>query len=234
MIANAKIMDMLESHQGSDKYLSLIGEDLSGLQISNFDLSYVLFRDCNLRGTVFSDCTFYNADFAGASVDENTQFSECTIDSPTMVSLWHVANARPVEFSCNCFDNEYYYFGTFALPLKIDGEFLGYKLAKTASGTLVLVTLRIPADAKHVVFAGQKCRANKAEVVSITDLYGTPLPDDAVAFSCIYAGAKSVYIKGATVLADSFDPRLSVKCTNGIHFFLTKEEVIDFANRMRV
>lgn len=233
MSAHAKetIVEALKYHQGMEAYLNLIGEDLSQLCLDGLDLSYVLFRDCNLRGTVFGECIFYEADFAGALVDDMTGFYGCAIDTSTELSLNRVVNARPSfdrVSSTDIFSSV-----TFSLPLKIDGEFPGYKVAKTADGTFVLVTLRIPADAKHVVFAGRKCRASKAEVIAITNMFGTPFPDDTVAYSWLAAFGNVSYTKGATVVADYFDPLPSAECTHGIHFFLTREEAIGYANRMK-
>ncbi len=38
------------------------------------------------------------------------------------------------------------------------------------------------------------------------------------------------YYKGAIVEADSFDDDIRLECTNGIHFFMTKEEAEEWAN----
>lgn len=234
MSAHAKetIVEALKYHQGMEAYLNLIGEDLSKLRLDGLDLSYVLFRGCNLRGTVFGECIFYEADFAEALVDDRTGFYGCAIDTSTELSLNRVANARPSfdwVSSTDIFSSV-----TFSLPLKIDGEFPGYKVAKTTDGTLVLVTLRIPADAGRVVFAGRKCRASKANVVAITNLFGTPIPDDTVVHSWLADFGKAIYAKETTVTADYFDPRPSAECTHGIHFFLTREEAIGYANQLRV
>ena len=99
------------------------------------------------------------------------------------------------------------------------GAFTAYKKA----GGL-LVTLEIPSDAKRSSATGRKCRADKAKVLSITDVDG----------SGSYAQAQSdhdssfVYEAGKTVEIANFDEDRFNECAHGIHFFITKQEAIDY------
>lgn len=215
-----------QNKAGYYSYLNLMNQDLSEAEFKGLDLSYVLFRSCNLRGTIFSECKFRNSDFAECTVDELTLFSYCMIDEPTMISLFAVENGRINSILCEngsrCV--------LFKMPLNMDGEFIGYKIVVDDNNDPVLVTLKIPADAYYFAFINEKCRANKATVVKMEKLNGTPLPDDTIGYSAFYMN-KSIYYKGMTVIADGFDPRPSEECTRGIHFFLSKEEAIHYVDR---
>jgi len=232
MSTSEELLQMITIHSRPEyRYtiLNLMGQDLSNLLFEDLELSNILFRGCNLAGATFRNCEFWNTDFAGCIVDEKTLFTGCFMNGWTSMSLCHNANAR-AELVPNAFDSDLYHAITFKLPLKKTREFTGYKVAVTKNNTLVLVTLKIPADARTVVFKGQKCRASKVKVSGFAKLDGTPLPDDTVAYSWVYTRTKSVYAKDRMVIADSFDDRPSEECTNGIHFFLTKKEAIEFAN----
>ena len=98
------------------------------------------------------------------------------------------------------------------------GEIVGWKMAHGA-----LVKLSIPADARRSNATGRKCRCDKAVVLGITK-------DGKEAESAISNHDESfVYRVGDTVVPDSFDENRWEECSNGIHFFITKEEAIEYA-----
>ena len=79
----------------------------------------------------------------------------------------------------------------------------------------VLAKVQIPAKAKRTAsLVGRKCRA---EYVRVLELIGAD-----VGFS--QHDGKTKYQVGKTVRPDSYDPDIRVECSNGIHFFLTREE----------
>jgi hypothetical protein len=92
------------------------------------------------------------------------------------------------------------------------GSFHGFK--KLANGNLC--ELEIPADAGRVGgWTGRKCRAEKAIVIS-----GNGYSQ---------YNADFAYYPGVTIIPDSWDPDPRVECSHGIHFFLTKQEALDYA-----
>jgi hypothetical protein len=83
-----------------------------------------------------------------------------------------------------------------------------------------LVQLRIPAEAKRTAaLTGRKCRAEYAVVVAITDKEGNTF-EDAISSH----NGFTTYRVGETIRPDSYDDDIRVECTNGIHFFQTREE----------
>jgi hypothetical protein len=100
------------------------------------------------------------------------------------------------------------------------GELVGWKMACGR-----LIELRIPADARRNNATGRKCRCDKAVVTSITDEDGNPVESTKSSYDKDF-----VYHVGETVTPDSFDEDRWDECSHGIHFFITKEEAIDYAS----
>ena len=104
-----------------------------------------------------------------------------------------------------------------------EGAFVGFKKCNGAE-ECVLVKLEIPEDAKRSSATTRKCRCSKAKVISITGIVTRKEYDEA--FS--QRDQKFVYRVGETVVPDSFDEDRWNECSNGIHFFITKQEAIDY------
>lgn len=104
-----------------------------------------------------------------------------------------------------------------ACPL--EGEFIAYKYIKRC-----IVKLLIPADAKRSSAFGFKCRASYAKVLSINNIdNGEPLNSiSSERFSPI------TYKVGEFVYPDSFTENRFNECSHGIHFYLNKEDAINF------
>jgi len=91
------------------------------------------------------------------------------------------------------------------------GDLIGWK--KLAGGTIC--KLQIPANAKRIGgLIGRKCRAEFAVV-----LKGEGVSIHKKQFQ---------YHAGETVRPDKFDDNPLVECSNGIHFFITKQEAKDY------
>ena len=100
-----------------------------------------------------------------------------------------------------------------------DGAFIGWKKVKGK-----LIKLLIPEDAKRQSSTGWKCRCDKAKVLEITDLDGSnPISEIT---STQYA--ECTYKVGEIVYPDSFDDNRLEECSHGIHFFINKQQAIDY------
>ena len=85
----------------------------------------------------------------------------------------------------------------------------------------VLVELAIPRHAKRTAsLVGRKCRASEAYVRGIEVEAGDPPIR-------VTSSRGLTYSIGEVVKPDSYDDDIRVECTNGIHFFLTKQEAKD-------
>ena len=102
-----------------------------------------------------------------------------------------------------------------------DGAFVGWKKLNG-----MLVKLLIPEDARRCSAAGRKCRCDKAQVLAITFFDGS----DTGITEILNKSQKSelLYKVGEMVYPDSFDEDRWHECTKGIHFFIDKQEAIDY------
>jgi uncharacterized protein YjbI with pentapeptide repeats len=87
-----------------------------------------------------------------------------------------------------------------------------------------IVKLLIPEDAKRSSATSRKCRASKAVVLEIQDTEGNKVD------GCAISGHdwNFIYRVGETVEPDSFNDNRWKECSNGIHFFLTRQEAVDY------
>ena len=101
------------------------------------------------------------------------------------------------------------------------GSFIGFK--KVRNG--YIVELEILADALRSSATSRKCRCSHARVISITDINGNPANIDVV-----YSNHDSSfgYKVGETVAVNNFDTNRWNECAPGIHFFITRQEAVDY------
>ncbi len=91
-----------------------------------------------------------------------------------------------------------------------EGELIVWKKC----GVNTIAKLRVPPEARRTATPiGRKCRAEFVEVLEVFGSEPTSRHD-----------GKTHYGKGHIVTPDSYDPDIRLECTNGIHFFLTREE----------
>ena len=91
-----------------------------------------------------------------------------------------------------------------------EGDLIGWKQLNGGK----ICKLLIPASAKRLGgVVGRKCRAE----------YATVLDGDGMSSRGV------VYKTGETVRPDSFDPNPMIECSNGIHFFITRQEAEEYA-----
>ena len=88
-----------------------------------------------------------------------------------------------------------------------------------------IVELEIPADAKRSSATTRKCRCEFAKVLSITNKDGsdsglTKIHNDN------YCGCD--YVVGDVVRADEWDDDRWNECSHGIHFFITRDEAVNY------
>ena len=195
--------------------------DLSGMNLRHANLRRANLRYANLRGADLYNADLYNVDLRYANLRnanlENTNITGANLYGASLTG----ANLTNIKY-----DSTTKYF-SLACPEK--GEFVGYKKAWdiTPKGycTEVIVKLLIPADAKRSSATTDKCRCNKAKVLSITDLDGNGI------------GAKEVlsdydnsfiYKVGETVEVNNFDENRWAECAPGIHFFMDREVAVEY------
>ncbi len=108
----------------------------------------------------------------------------------------------------------------FPLFCPSDGAFIGWKKVNGK-----LVKLQIPEDAHRCSATSRKCRCDKALVLSITDKDGeNPISE----IENCTREPHTLYKVGEIVLPDSFDEDRWNECSHGIHFFINKQDAINY------
>ena len=101
-----------------------------------------------------------------------------------------------------------------------DGAFIGWKKVNNC-----LVMLEIPEDARRCSCTSQKCRCDKAKVLGIINLNTNESISEIKNTSYSHV---VTYVVGEMVYPDSFDENRWNECSHGIHFFINKQNAIDY------
>lgn len=198
-------------------------------EFTRTDLSYSVFMDCEIRR-----CNFTEVDMSHVSVIEQA------IHTSTFKNIKNFTTAQFHEglYGCNVDTVQYY-----PMACPSDGAFIGWKKVETNDCKTVLIKLEIPEDAKRIssINISRKCRCDKAKVLDIIDIStGNHLervlnPESYAATLIAYICNKGVttkpaieYVVGEMVYPDSFDEDRTNECSHGIHFFINKQDAIDY------
>ena len=163
-------------------------------------------RGADLYGANLSDADLRDADLRGANLR----------DADLRGADLYGANLRGAKSDEHT--------AMYHLACPEEGAFIGFKKCRSYEGEDVIVKLEIPEDAKRSSATTRKCRCSKAKIISITGIKSGKEYEEA--FS--QRDKRFVFRVGETVVPDSFDEDRWNECSNGIHFFITKKEVIDY------
>jgi len=176
----------------------LRGANISGAYLRGADFSGAYLRDADLRDADLSGADLSGADLSGAD------FSGADLrDADLSGADLRVAKNIPyIPLSC---------------PSK--GSFTAWKKIRGK-----LIELEIPADASRSSATTNKCRCDKAKVISITDI----ATNEQISKVINYKFGSTLYKVGEMVYPDAFDEDRYKECSNGIHFFIDKQLAIDY------
>lgn len=210
----------------------LRGVDLRRASLQHTNLSYADFREATLNDAYIANSNLTYADFGDANfVGAYLSHSNLTKADFQMVNFaW--ANFRSCVFydtdlrDCNFMyanlrGSEYVSYIPFQCPS--DGAFIGWKKVNN-----VLIKLEIPADAKRSSATTNKCRCDKAKVLGFYDSLGVNELDITELVNDEYKECR--YVKGEMVYPDYFDEDRWNECSHGIHFFINKQDAINYNN----
>ena len=185
----------------------LIKADLSGADLYEANLSGADLREANLSGANLSGADLRGADLRGADL-RGADLSGADLSGANL----RLAKNIP-SYACR-------------LVCPEEGSFIGFKKAHTTAPDFreAIVKLLITEDAKRSSATTRKCRCDKAKVISITSLDGKE--NFTTAYS--YYDRIFQYTVGQTVVIDDFDEDRWNECSTGVHFFITREEAIDY------
>lgn len=216
---------------GVNLYKSDLREtNLWGASLQHTNLSYTDFREATLNDTNICDSNLIHADFGDASlIGTYLAHSNLTRADFRGTNLsW--ADLRDCVFydtdlrDCNFIHANFTcskYVPYIPLQCPSDGAFVGWKKINN-----VLIKLEIPADAKRSSATTNKCRCEKAKVLGFYDTLGSKELD--ITELVNYKYEKCKYVKGEMVYPDSFDEDRWNECSHGIHFFVNKQDAINY------
>ena len=219
----------------------LRGADLRGACLWNANLWGANLGGANLGGADLRDANLWNADLRGANLScadlNDADLSSAFLGGANLwnANLWcadlRYADLRDANLKyaileganlsgadlCDAKINFY-----IACPEK--GSFIAFKKAGNNYNNYI-VELLIPEDARRCSATSRKCRCDKAKVLSITKIDGTSDGVDTV--YSIY-DETFAYKIGELVEVKDFDDNRWNECSTGIHFFLTRQEAVEY------
>ena len=186
------------------RYANLSRANLRGANLRDADL-----RNANLDGANFRDADLRDADLSYANLG-GANFRDADLRNANLGG----ANLRDADLR-DAKNIPY-------IPLECpsEGSFIGWKKINK-----ILIKLEIPEDARRSSATTKKCRCDKAKVLGFYDLNSTELNIDKI-INNNYNTCE--YIKSEMVYPDSFDEDRWNECSHGIHFFINKQDAINY------
>ena len=201
--------DVLFSYEQEDNTVkqTLLEAIKSGADLSRANLSGAYLSRANLSGAYLSGADLSSADLYGAYL--SGAYLSGAYLSGADLSGANLSGANLSGAYLSGADLELIYKKQFCIVP--EGDIIGWK--KLQNG--IIAKLLIPKEAKRTnSVIGRKCRA---EFITVLELFGEGIAVDK------HTG-KVLYKVGETVRPDKYDDSLTTECTNGIHFFVTREE----------
>ena len=191
--------------RGADLYgANLRGANLRGADLCGADLDSANLRSANLRGANLYGANLSGANLSGANLS-GANLGGANLDGAELygADLYGAENIPFIPFAC-----------------PDTGSFIAYK---KASG--YIVKLQISEDAKRLSATSRKCRCDKAQVLEIQNLDGTTADVTEVRSSY---DKNFIYKVGKTASVDNFDENRWNECSTGIHFFINRQEAVEW------
>ena len=198
-----------------------IRANLRGADFSGADLCRADFREADLRGAYLYKANLYGADLSGANlyrVDlygadlRGTNLCGADLRGADLIGAENIP--------------------TYVCPLVCpeEGSFIGFKKAIAYDSGIpkkphvVIVKLKVLENAKRSSATTRKCRCSEVEVISITSLNGH------YSFTKAFSSFNPdfMYEVGKIVAVDNFDENRWNECSTGIHFFITRDEAVNY------
>ena len=195
---------------GSNLYKSnLYYSDLRYVNLSNTNLYYINLSNANLSYSILNYAKLVEAKLLNTNLS-NAALYYAYLESSDLSNVI-LDNIEGLNDQC-----------------PKTGSFIGWKKCHDTYDNgykSYIVKLEIPVDAKRSSSTGKKCRCSKAKVLEIQNLDGTKADIDTV-YSGYDTGLK--YKIGEVIEVPDFDERYWIECAPGIHFFMDKNDAINY------
>ena len=222
---NEKLKEILERHrkwlndEDGGERANLYEANLYGANLREADLREADLREADLYGANLREANLYGANLYGANL-YGANLREANLREANLygANLYgtnlYGANLR----EANLCEAKNIPFIPLVCPER--GSFTAFK--KCGS---YIIELLIPQDAKRCSATTRKCRASYAKVVAITNMDGSQAEVDHVTN---HAYEPIEYKIGEYVHPDSFDDDRWNECSHGIHFFINRQEAVEY------
>ena len=203
---------------------NLSGADLSGAYLSRANLRRANLYEANLRGANLRGADLREADLREANLrGANLRGADLRRADLRRADLYG-ADLNGADLSgADLSGADLYGAKNLNLPMACpeEGSFIGFKQCRNG----FIVKLEILSDSLRCSATGRKCRCSKAKVISITNLDGTNTNTNVVISK---RDPNFIYKVGETVEVKNFDTNRWNECSTGIHFFITRQEAVDY------
>lgn len=205
---------------------NLMGINLNDSNLHNADLTCTDLRYVNLTDADLTDVDLTCANLEGANLTDadlrnanlkytNLRCTDLTSANLENVDLWNanLIDSKLVGIKTNMNTIGY------NLACPEEGSFIGYKKASEC-----IVKLLILEDAKRSSATTAKCRCDKAKVLDIEEI------DTGKKVKKVISNYdfNFIYEVGEIVTVDDFDDDRWNECAPGIHFFVNKENALNY------
>ena len=199
---------------------------------------------------IFENCVFYEDSIFAA-------FTQCIFLNNLFPQGFRCTFYPATKFLFCKYDNSILEPLHKEMPCPASGEFVGWKkaylchrMSKDSNVACiipieVIVKLLIPSDSKRSSALSNKCRCEKAKVLEIQDMDGKKIDisqeyivismyefknniQHLVLFDSVNK-LQTLYIPGEMVYPNKFDIDPLVECGEGIQFFMTREEALNYS-----
>ena len=235
IIAKEELSEILRKHalwlnndpegERADLYgADLYGANLYGANLYGADLREANLREANLSGADLTRANLREADLYGADLREADLYKADLSGANLTRANLSGADLYGADLrEANLYKADLYKAENLNLPITCpeEGSFIGFKKCRNE----LIVKLEIPADALRCSATGRKCRCSKAKVLSITSADGSGANIDAVASKY---DKNFIYKVGETVEVHNFNTDRWNECSAGIHFFITRQEAVNY------
>ena len=222
---NEKLKEILERHrkwlndEDGGERANLYEANLYGANLREADLREADLREADLYGANLREANLYGANLYGANLYganlREANLREANLREANLYGTnLYGANLR----EANLCEAKNIPFIPLVCPER--GSFTAFK--KCGS---YIIELLIPQDAKRCSATTRKCRASYAKVVAITNMDGSQAEVDHVTN---HAYEPIEYKIGEYVHPDSFDDDRWNECSHGIHFFINRQEAVEY------
>ena len=209
----------------------LTGANLSNINLRSADLSETFLFNVNIRRADLFEANLTRADLSEADLSKTNLYKANFFRVNLFGANLYEADLTKADLSGANLYRANLYGANFSetrnipyIPLVCpsDGAFTGWKKIMH-----FLIKLYIPSSAKRCSGTTNKCRCDKAKVLGIYNLDGSKAIINKIVninngyTNCIYEVGKMVY-------PDSFDDNRWNECSHGIHFFVNKQDAIDY------